>query len=257
MRSLDGINGKIQRADENVRNLDTEISVFLLANPHPYRVVKEFQNNGRDYVFKLYGELKVPLRFAVLAGEIIYQLRSSLDHLLWALVEKQGATHKSSHQFPIAATAEEFVEARKRRRIEGVSASAEKLIEAVQPYNAPDPKRSTLAAIDRWCIADKHRLLLVVGGAAQLGRELTVNPKQPGISLHGMSPPVLKRVTDDGVELLRIELSPAYPEFEADMQFPTQVAFEVEGECLPFIQTLTVMLSETVNTVNRFAPEFR
>jgi hypothetical protein len=31
-------------------------------------------------------------RFAVLAGEVIYQLRSTLDHLTTLLVNKQGGT---------------------------------------------------------------------------------------------------------------------------------------------------------------------
>jgi hypothetical protein len=81
-RPLDGISSKIQRAEENIKNLSTEIDAFVLANPNPYRIVKEFQNEGRDYVFKGFGELDVPLRFAAICGEIIYLLRSSLDHLL-------------------------------------------------------------------------------------------------------------------------------------------------------------------------------
>lgn len=251
---LAGIGEKIKRAEENIKNLNCEIRSFILANPSPYRIVREFQNDGLDYVFTGYGELEVPPRFAVLTGEVIYLLRSSLDHLVWALVEKQGAAHTTSHQFPVCGTREKFIEACKRRRIEGVSASAEKIIESVQPYVSPDPKNYFLTKLDEWNIVDKHRLLLVVAAAARLGDVLRMNPGED-VTIKGMSPPYLRRVTNEGVELFRISLAAKY-KFEANTDFITDIALEWEGECFALTNTLTVALEETVKLINEFAVEF-
>ena len=254
-RPLDGIGSKVKMAEENIKNLNAEIEAFVSAHPNPYRIVKELQNEGRDYVFKGFGQLDVPLRFAAICGEIIYLLRSSLDHLVWALVEKQGGTHISSHQFPICATREEYLTASKRRRIKGVSAPAEKLIESVQPYMSPNPRLYFLTLLDDWCIIDKHRLLLVVSGAMALGSTIRVHPGEP-TTINGMSPPFLKRVTNDGVELFTISLAAAYPNFQADIDFTTQIAIEYDGECFAIIRNLTMMLEGTIQLISLFAGEF-
>jgi hypothetical protein len=82
---LDGCWAKIKRANENIDNLRTEIINFTGSND--YRVVRDVNKETRKYTFRAFGpDNAIPLRFSVLAGEIIHHLRSSLDHLTWALV---------------------------------------------------------------------------------------------------------------------------------------------------------------------------
>ena len=203
---LDSIKAKIERADKTLHDLNGEIVAFIRAHSDPYRIVREFRNQGKDYVFIAFGELAVPLRFSVLAGEILYHLRSSLDHLVWKLVEEEGGTPTRANQFPICATAEKFAKTCSQGYVKGVSDSAKRLIESVQPYATPNPSTSVLAVIEEWCNTDKHRLLLVVSGAARLGDRLEVAGDEP-VEITGFSPPVLRKVTNDGVELFRINLA--------------------------------------------------
>jgi len=75
---LIGCRAKIERAEENIRRLNGEITAFLSQESKPYRIRKEFRNNGLQYAFVAFGDPIAPPRFAVLAGEIIHHLRSSL-----------------------------------------------------------------------------------------------------------------------------------------------------------------------------------
>jgi hypothetical protein len=75
---LDGCRAKIERAKEQVRNLNDEITALLNSGMH--RVVGENQMDRSRYVFRLIGPL-VPKRLAVLTGEIVHHLRSVLDHI--------------------------------------------------------------------------------------------------------------------------------------------------------------------------------
>src|SRR4051812_17788784 len=110
---LDGCYAKIQRAEEHIKTLNMEISAFLEGDPKPYQIVRQFQNDGLQYAFIAKGSSIVPIRFSVIIGEVFHQLRFSLDHLVCALVLKNGKSISTSHQFPICTKAEHFDKALK------------------------------------------------------------------------------------------------------------------------------------------------
>ena len=87
---LDGCWAKLGRAEESIKILDQEAAALFAADPPPFKIVGEHKRDGLDYVFMAYGDPAVPLRFAVLAGEIVHHLRSSLDH--HALAVRSGNT---------------------------------------------------------------------------------------------------------------------------------------------------------------------
>jgi hypothetical protein len=119
-------------------------------------IVRQHQDNGLGYAFIARGDPNPPLRFAVLAGEIIHHLRSTLDHLIHVLVMKNAKTPTRRHQFPICATSKAFQDARTRGLIEGVGATAERVRRSGRRYEkarfchsricsrgaSTDPKRS-------------------------------------------------------------------------------------------------------------------
>jgi hypothetical protein len=115
---LAGCWAKIDRAKEQVRDLDTEITALL--NSGIYTVVGENQFEGRRYVFELLGP-PVPLRIAVIAGEIIHHLRSCFDHVVWALASKSGLPDTERVNFPVCETPGKFASALKNGIIKGRS----------------------------------------------------------------------------------------------------------------------------------------
>jgi hypothetical protein len=256
---LIGCRAKIQRAEENIQNLNGEITAFLAAHPKPYRIVREFRNNGRQYAFVAFGNPTVPPRFAVLAGEIIHHLRSSLDHLICALVKKQGGTPTRKHQFPIYTSAKKFDEACANGLIKGVSVSAEKLIRSVQPYTSKTPDDTGLYVIQQYDNLDKHQLLIVSCTVLAIGDQIAINPKVPGIAITGMTPPNMRKVNENGVVVFSIDLAnPATDaEFEAEANLVHQIAFEKCGrqDFAEITHILTGLLQGTVGTIDLFSDE--
>jgi hypothetical protein len=99
---LDRCWAKIERANENITNLEAEISAFTTSDS--YRIERHVDSELREYTFRIFGpRTPLPPRIAVLSGEVIYHLRSSLDHLMWALVLRRHPNpHRSIKvQFPI------------------------------------------------------------------------------------------------------------------------------------------------------------
>lgn len=84
---LDSIYAKIDRANEHIRNLNAEINTLI--DGDAYRIVSEPEGDARKSSIRVVGP-EPPLRLAVVAGEIVHQLRSSLDHLVCQLAIANG-----------------------------------------------------------------------------------------------------------------------------------------------------------------------
>lgn len=171
---LDGCWAKIDRAEESIKILEGEAAAFFATDPAPIKVVKE--HRGLEYVFVAYGDPQVPLRFAVLAGEIIHHLRSSLDHLVHALVIKSGNVPTRRHQFPICSTEKNFQDSCKEA-LKYLSPSARKLIAAAQPYTQAKPHNTVLYVLNEYDNCDKHKLLVVVTTVVKVGQEIRIDYK--------------------------------------------------------------------------------
>lgn len=265
---LDGCGAKIRRAEESIHDLEQEITAFFQGDPPPYKIVKQHQNNGLEYAFLALGEPEAPLRFAVLAGEIVHHLRSSLDHLVYALVIQNGGTPSKNSQFPICATAKKFEDACNSGLITGISQSAKQLIMAVQPYTSSTPDDTVLHVVNEYDIFDKHRLLVVVTTVVKLGDTIRIGvdaqaaaaPDRQGKTptIVGLGDPAPRKLSKDGVVVFTIRLAEPAPEFVADADIVPQIAFEKCGrvEFAPVVQTLRGLLAGTRHTVEKFANEF-
>src|SRR5262249_8459640 len=102
--------------------------------------------------------------WGVTVGEIVHDLRSALDALVYQLALLNGTTDakfaSSKACFPIFLTPEGFA-TRSKRTLQVLRTEHQTLFEKYQPYRGFGP-RSVL-----WCLhevnnTDKHRLLLVV-----------------------------------------------------------------------------------------------
>jgi hypothetical protein len=115
-----------------------------------------------------------------MAGEIIHHLRSSLDHLICALVLQNNVVN-SRHGFPICSNDERFNEARNRGKIEGLSAAAQAIVERLQPYRNAIFRNTVsdhpLMILHEFNNTDKHRLLAVIVSAARTPRQIYFSGK--------------------------------------------------------------------------------
>jgi hypothetical protein len=99
-----------------------------------------------------------PEHWPLLAGEAIQNLRSALDHLVYAA---SGGGERT--QFPIYKSAEDF-SARPKSVLKGVPEATVAAIERTQPYElaAQDPTAESLFVLRELSNADKHRVLATV-----------------------------------------------------------------------------------------------
>lgn len=89
--SLDDSHAKIARADEQLRGLHDEIEEFVRRRPYTFHVdrIPILPGKGRKFTASAARirfssrDASFLVRFGILAGEVCYLLRSSLNHLVW------------------------------------------------------------------------------------------------------------------------------------------------------------------------------
>ena len=260
---LDGCWAKIERANENIKDLETEIFAFV--QPDPYTIAGNVNHQTKECTFVANAKT-IPLRFSVLAGEIIHHLRSSLDHLIWALALQHHATPDPNIGFPICLTEEKFIAARKGRKINGISGSALAIIERLQPYRNTDWRNTVsdnpLRIIQEFNNTDKHRLLAVVVSAAHIPGQIYFSGRMADTVIAQFAPEQwadqLLRTEPNGTKVLTVRFTKMHQELQVKADFRHQVAFEQFGtrEIEPVILSLMHLRDATIKAIKFFDGEF-
>jgi hypothetical protein len=150
---------KIARADEHIDNLEVEIRCFKKRDPYGFSIHNEADTGDR--VYRAIVRENPPLRWSTIAGDAVHNLRSALDLLVWQLVLANQRTPGNHTMFPIARSANDY-ETRGTRQVEGISAPAKEVLDALKPYEGGNDALWRLHRLDA---NDKHQLLAVVGAA--------------------------------------------------------------------------------------------
>ena len=259
---LDGARERLKRADENIRNLNTEVDTFLAGLP---RVRFEFGKNNiiiSDKDREAYEKLRdhalaqtaIP-RLGVLAGEIVHHFRCAFDHLIWQLADSEAQRRFAKEiEFPICETSPEcFIRESDRkvkhsaycRKVQGVSSlTALARIHSLQPYIRSDVHNSPLLQIHVLDKFDKHRELVDVI-RAPYGRAVA-NSRQ---TVHTVKDSASGGFRIVGGETPKVDV---YAEMFLDVAF-TQLR---QWESQPLIPSLKNLLSFTSDTIESFADEF-
>jgi hypothetical protein len=214
-----------------------------------------------------YGSPDVPLWFSVVTGEIVHHMRSSLDHIICALVTQNGGTPTYLHQFPICTTKDAFKKACERGYIKGVGSTAKQIIKDVQPFTTATPDDTVLFVVSQYDNADKHRLLTVLTSIATVG-DITIGTddsiekpegrKSNTPTIVGFGDLGMKRLDKDGVNVFSIQLAEPAPELTASAPLAPQLALDRCGrvELAPLIPTLRNLLIGTQHTIESLSQEF-
>lgn len=160
--NLDSVKAKLQRAEEHAQAVRDEIKPWMETNP--YRVSREVNADSTRYslIAHLVGTEPALQRWSLIVGDCLHNLRSALDHLIYAIAVHESRTEpppdERSLMFLIADTLDNFN--KNASRIKTLSEPVRKAIEAVQPFNRPHPKLPPLLAVLRDLEnTDKHKLL--------------------------------------------------------------------------------------------------
>lgn len=156
---LDGSRAKIARAGDHLLTLDRESRRFV--DDHTYRMeIESDPETGEQIVYLRANRIPdtdPPLRLGVIAGDVLHNLRSALDHLVWQLATIGTGPKAPLNQFPIFSDPTKFSEKRDRY-LHGVLEEHRIAIERYQPYR--DTKEGqALAILASLNDIDKHRVV--------------------------------------------------------------------------------------------------
>lgn len=267
---LDGVRAKLHRAKENIVNLQGECVAFL--NEH-YRhdFIGEADPQGSKHLISYPSSKAPPARLAVLTGEVLYLLRSSLDHLVGQLVRLGDPSHKlNGVSFPICTDPRNH-NASECGKVKGIPDAAAAAIMAAQPcYGRHAPDRShALAILNTLNNRDKHRLLVtLVGTLTHIGHpDVQVTAK--GMSGFTVRAPRLgTNVTLDHARvttpMAMVEVFPitdgapvevAYVKVKRKLSFHISIEDAGTGQnepLIPFLQHFENVTSGVVRSFERF-----
>lgn len=199
-------------AHKLIRDFDSEFRMFLSVSP--YRLVPDVNEQARECIYRIKYKDPLPARLSLIAGDAIHNLRSVLDGLFWALLQKYGARDNIS--FPLRKTPEGFQESRiKLQRIripDGVLDS----IEDFQPYK----RGQILREIHDLDIVNEHRAILVT---ANVPSKFNIECPIPFIPMFCIGP------AEDGATIARLRF---IGEGKANLntQFGFEIAFNEVGD---------------------------
>lgn len=263
---LHGCRAKLERAHELLASLEIAVERYLTQDPPLFKLDGRHSEDGLEYALMAYGVHEVPLWFSVVTGEIVHHMRSSLDHMVCALVARNGGTPTRLHQFPICTTKDAFKKACERGYLKGVGPTAKQLIKDVQPFTSTTPDDTVLWVVSEYDNADKHRLLTVLTSIATVGDitigtdesiEIAEGRKSGMPTIVGFGDMGMKRLSKDGVPLFSIQLAEPAPELTASAPLAPQVALDRCGrvELAPLVPTLRNLLLGTQHTIDTLSRE--
>jgi hypothetical protein len=166
---------KIERANQHANALKASIQRWL--EDRPYELALDFDAQAGEYSLVIHVTRKIPPEWSVVAGEVIHNLRSALDHIIYDL----GPVERS--EFPIFIDEDKFLNKGRGGglfQIRGVTnESARAFIKQLQPFRARkaglDPTLHRFWILNELSNADKHRLLNPLGVITGAGR-FRLNP---------------------------------------------------------------------------------
>jgi len=233
---------KIERVKTVLAGMSSEAR--YLAGLQDDEVVIELDPARTRYAFYIDGLIPAPPEWPVVIGEILFNLRSALDHVAYALAAHQAGddfTDKMAAQseFPIYTAPERF--RANAHKIAGLSAETKELIERVQPFPGRtaasaradiDEVPEYLGLLHDLNRVEKHRLPPIVSRVLSGGSWLSGWP-EPIFREGPLSP---------GCLVAEMSFTPEYrPERDHQPRFAFDYAIDFAGRLLNMPGTLDVL----------------
>lgn len=163
---LDGFVLKLNRAEHHLESLRSAVEGFVKSEF--YETVAEFDYKGR-LVARLKNVKEPPPELSVLIGDCVYNLRSALDHLAYALAtahtQPLPEAWAKTLAFPIFETGPLYRGKSGRGaapKLRGMSRGTRAAMQRLQPYHRrKNPALQLLWMLEELSNIDKHRLVLL------------------------------------------------------------------------------------------------
>jgi hypothetical protein len=211
------IDAKLNRAFEHMDELEAATQAFARTQP----VTLELDPPGDDgfQIARLRVVREPPIGLGVVAGEVVHQLRSTLDHLMTELVLMHTGTRGDTPLFPIYLSEKGFNDFVKGARLKVLlEAKHLEMLREVQPFHdltrpGSGAVTSYLEGINAFDNADKHEVVhpavVGYGGGVQSTRPRQDDPRIDELDWHvghASVPPM-----ETGVPFFKVRFKPGVP----------------------------------------------
>jgi hypothetical protein len=156
MDRLDALRIKYARAQVHHAAWSRVLDKWVAAMP--YAVRGEADPTGW-FVIRLVVREPPPPELSLTFADMVSNLRATLDHIIWALVEESGNATHPQLTFPCELDRERWP-SWVDRQLKNVPKRWLPAIERAQPFTAPQPRRHPMYILHRLDITTKHRLLI-------------------------------------------------------------------------------------------------
>lgn len=157
---LTGAVEKFNRSSEQFDELIAEMDAFFNAKPKPHTSVGKFDTDKWEWVERFKVIKEPPTRLGVILGDVLHNLRSALDNMIWQVTLLDGGTPDDTTQYPIASKSEDQFEAMANHRIPGLSDKHRAMVKKTQPYRRGDlADRHSLSILATLSNIDKHQIV--------------------------------------------------------------------------------------------------
>jgi hypothetical protein len=262
-----GCREKLDWAAEHIKLIRVETEAWLNANPVELPVTEHLVTGYHPHVISAATYFaKPPERFGVLIGNVLHNLRSALDHLVWQLVLLNGGAPLAGaggNTFPIydAPQQRPFLVV-PPSGLRGVKPYHRAFIESVQPYKVSpnDVSRNALRVLRELSDTDKHQLLHVTNLHGRTDRQIPVTFDLLRCRLIAEHyPPLIARLYDGAVFAV-LEVVPIRGARDSTVKvqgrFPVQLTIEHAGQVLPVTWSLSIIHIAVKRIIDSFNPAF-
>jgi len=157
------VSQKIKRAKQHIAELKNQLCAFI--DNDPYKVGAKQDSSTGKLIYYITNIEPIPDDLALIAGDAIQNLMSSLDHLAYQLVCSDTEDNPPNPRwiyFPIADDFSKY-EAKKSGKMKGASQETFDKIDLLKPYKEGNDLLWNLYRLNN---IEKHRLLFTVGSQA-------------------------------------------------------------------------------------------
>lgn len=171
-----GIRLKLKRARQHIKELESDFGCYL--DSEPYRPTIHCAIPSRILTLSVKAEKIPDPMWGVRLGEVVHNVRSALDHVVWELViltTGRPPALPTKNQFPIINSKDGFVKRGVPEQLRCVRQDAVDLIQSKQPYYTGEGVNSPLWHLAELSNSDKHRTLHLTGTLIE-GFQFTMPP---------------------------------------------------------------------------------
>ncbi|MFT6909601.1 MAG: hypothetical protein ACJAS1_006324, partial [Oleiphilaceae bacterium] len=217
----------------------------------PFKVVVEQDQQSVNHLWTLRVKHKIPCVYAPIIGDVIHNLRASLDLLATEAVAKSGGNPNNVY-FPFGNDEAGLDEMIKNRHIDRAGNAVVALVKSFKPYKGGNTLLRALHDLD---ITDKHKSLIPVAHYAGIKNFQMANASGPMLSIQDMHCGPIR----DGMILMSL---PPANNVIVGQSFQPSLKLTLNEEALQnetdqdLIQTLNSLVSLVEDMITQFVTHF-